>query len=57
MNMINMTISNSRSNVFTIEDAIADAASIGSQEGEASNMKHELMVRLATHAASVAVSL
>lgn len=52
-----MTISNTPSNSFSLEDAIADAAAIGAQEGETYNMKHELMIRLASHAASGAVSV
>jgi hypothetical protein len=37
-------------NMMTVEDAINDAAAAGASEGSAQNVKHELMIRLASHA-------
>jgi hypothetical protein len=44
------------SNALSIEDVIADAANAGAQEGSAQNVKHELMIRLASHAAAGVLS-
>jgi hypothetical protein len=43
-------------NMLSIEDAINDAANAGAQEGSAQNVKHELMIRLASHANAGVIS-